>query len=165
MGLLKLSKFLFVFVFLICVSCDNNKRFDKYKTLENGSWNTDEIIVFDVDIKEVSSLHNLFLNIRTDNKYEYRNLYVITKVILPNKSVLQDTLEYEMADAFGNWLGEGFTDVRNNKLFFLENYTFPEKGNYQFQFSQAMRKRGEVDGISELLGITDVGLRIEESIK
>lgn len=165
MGLLKVNKILFCIVLILSFSCDRYKKYDSYQTLENKVWKAKDSVLFKVGIEDISKPHHVFLNVRTDNQYQYRNLYVISKMTLPSKIVIQDTLEYEMADAFGNWLGEGFTDVRNNKLYFLENYTFPETGTYRFEFFQAMRKRGQVEGISELLGITDVGLRIEESKK
>ena len=150
---------------VVFVSCDEAKIYDSYQTLTNKAWELDTPVVFDVVVDDTIKKHHVFLNVRTDNEYLYRNLYVLSKLTLPNKTVIQDTLEYEMADAFGNWLGEGLTDVRDNKLYFLENYQFPEKGNYQFEFSHGMRKRNEVEGIENLTGITDIGLRIEESTK
>jgi len=165
MGLLKLNNILSCVILILLFSCDRHKKYDSYQSLENEVWTSDNIVVFNVDIDNVKQPTDVFLNVRSDSKYQYRNLFIVTKIISPEKNVLQDTLEFEMADAFGNWLGEGLTDVKNNKLYFLENYIFQEKGTYQFEFSQAMRKRGEINGISELSGITDVGLRIEESKK
>lgn len=165
MDLLKVSKFLGVVVlFLMLVACDEHKVYDQYQTQENKAWVLEKPVVFQVDIKDALKKYNVLLNVKTDNDYLYRNLYVLTKVRLPNSTSIIDTLEYEMTDAFGNWLGEGYMDVRNNKLLFLENYEFPEKGIYQFEFSHGMRKRGEVEGISELTGITDIGLRIETNV-
>jgi len=165
MGLLKLNNILSCVILILLFSCDRYKKYDSYQSLENEVWMSDNTVVFNVVIDNVKQPTDVFLNVRSDSKYQYRNLFIVSKITSPKKNVLQDTLEFEMADAFGNWLGEGLTDVKNNKLYCLENYTFQEKGTYQFEFSQAMRKRGEIHGISELSGITDVGLRIEESKK
>lgn len=165
MGLLRVNKILVIVLLLLFVSCDEVKIFDSYQTLTNKAWELDKPVVFKVAIEDISKKHHVFLNIRTDNDYLYRNLYVLSKLTLPNKTVVQDTLEYEMTDPFGNWLGVGLTDVRDNKLYFLENYQFPEKGTYQFEFSHGMRKRNEIDGIQSLTGITDIGLRIEKLSK
>jgi len=43
-----------------------------------------------------------------------------------------------------------------------ENIIFPISGQYTFSIWQAMRKNGEVNGVSQLQGISDVGLRIEK---
>ena len=72
-------------------------------------------------------------------------------------------MEYEMTMPNGEWLGAGFGDVKENKLWYKEQVKFKESGNYQVTIQQAMRKNGEVNGIGELEGITDVGFRIENS--
>ncbi|MDO6736722.1 gliding motility lipoprotein GldH [Wenyingzhuangia sp. 2_MG-2023] len=154
---------LIIIAAMLIVSCDGNKIYDTYQTVENNRWAANDSIVFEVNLKEVSKPLHVFLNMRTDANFPYRNLYVISKMTLPNGVTIKDTLEYEMADAYGKWLGEGLTDVKNNKLFFLENYKFPQEGTYQFEFTQAMRKRGELQGLTELIGVRDVGLRIEKS--
>jgi gliding motility-associated lipoprotein GldH len=79
----------------------------------------------------------------------------------PNGIHIVDTLEYEMTDKLGNFLGSGFTDIKENKLFYKENVQFSEKGNYIFQVEQAMRKNGNIQGLDSLKGITDVGFRLE----
>lgn len=165
MDLQKVSKFLFLVLIVLFVSCDRYKKYDRYTTLENGVWEQDRIISHEVSIEDLSKDYHVFLNLRTDNNFPYRNMFVISKMTSPEGLVVKDTLEYEMADVFGNWLGDGLTDVRNNKLFFLENYKFPVQGVYKFEFEQAMRNRGNVAGVQELLGVVDVGLRIEESKK
>lgn len=161
MDLQKVNKILFTILMVALVSCDN-KKYDSYQTLENANWQINKPISFEVNLEAISKPHHVFLNIRTDKNYPYRNLYVISKLTFPDGVAIQDTLEYEMADAYGNWLGDGLTDVKNNQLYFLENYTFPKQGTYQFEFTHAMRKRGELEGLQTLEGVRDVGLRIEE---
>ena len=80
----------------------------------------------------------------------------------PDLTKVVDTLEYEMADATGRFLGSGFSDRKENKLFYKENVRFKESGIYLFQIRQAMRKRNEVAGISPLQGISDVGISVEK---
>ena len=80
----------------------------------------------------------------------------------PDGQIIIDTLEYNMTDVTGKFLGKGITDVKENKLFYKENITFPRKGNYTLKIRQAMRKNGNVDGIEELEGISHVGFRIEK---
>ncbi|MEN8764819.1 MAG: gliding motility lipoprotein GldH, partial [Wenyingzhuangia sp.] len=161
--LLKVNKIFCFLGIIFCVSCDSNKEYDSYQTLKEGVWGLKDRVLFEVEVKDTVSLQNVFLNVRTDVNYPYRNLYVISKMSLPSGLVLIDTLEYEMADAFGNLLGDGFTDVKNNKLYYLENHQFSQQGMYVFEFYQAMRKRGEIHGLEGLEGVVDVGLRIEKT--
>jgi gliding motility-associated lipoprotein GldH len=74
-----------------------------------------------------------------------------------------DTLEYEMTDAKGQWLGTGFTDVKESKLFYKENVVFNEVGDYKFSIQQATRSINDIEGENPLKGITNVGLSIENS--
>jgi gliding motility-associated lipoprotein GldH len=72
-----------------------------------------------------------------------------------------DTLEYAMANPDGTLLGDGFTDVKESKLFYKENFKFNKKGAYKIRIQQAIRQTGKVSGVKELNGITEVGFRIE----
>ena len=49
------------------------------------------------------------------------------------------------------------------KLWFKEKVTFPEEGMYKLRIMQAVRNNGDVDGVTKLEGITDVGFSIEEA--
>ena len=60
-------------------------------------------------------------------------------------------------------MGEGIGSIKENKLWFKENIRFTEEGNYNITITQAVRNIGEVDGVSQLPGITDVGISIEEA--
>lgn len=66
-----------------------------------------------------------------------------------------------MAKPNGELLGEGFTDVKENKLWYKEGVRFDEIGDYSITIQHAMRNNGEVNGVDNLKGITDVGFRIE----
>lgn len=142
------------------ISCDKTQIFDEYYTFQNG-WNKKDIVIFTFD-QEVSKIpNNMFINIRTNNDYEFNNLFLITKLEQPSGLTKVDTLEYKMADLDGNMLGEGFSDIKESKLWYKENVKFPEKGKYKISISQAVRKTGKVKGVEKLKGITEIGFRIE----
>jgi len=73
-----------------------------------------------------------------------------------------DTLEYRMANPDGSWLGNGIGSVKESKLWYKQNFTFTEQGSYRIRISHALRNNGEVDGVTNLEGITDVGYSIEK---
>lgn len=159
----KISGFLIVsLVFSMLAGCDKNRVFDDYKTV-NGEWHKDSIINFELGKIDSLRSYNLFINIRNNNDFKYSNLFLITEIRFPQGKVITDTLEYEMAAPSGEWLGKGFGDVKENKLWYKENVRFDEPGNYQVHIRHAMRKNGEVDGIDNLRGITHVGFRIENT--
>ncbi|CAL2091747.1 Gliding motility lipoprotein precursor GldH [Tenacibaculum sp. 190524A02b] len=144
-------------------SCDKNRVFDEYIPIPQQTWNKRNTIQFAFSINDTLKKHNLFLNIRNNKDYAYSNLFVITEMNFPDGNNVIDTLEYDMADAKGKFLGSGVFDVKENKLFYKENITFPNKGNYTLKVRQSMRKNGEIKGIEELEGLTHVGFRIEKT--
>ncbi|MCL4115244.1 UNVERIFIED_CONTAM: hypothetical protein GTU68_027282 [Idotea baltica] len=146
---------------LLFFSCDDNTDFNQYKSLSSDGWKPNEKVVFEFDIKDTISQKNLFINIRNNNNYEFSNMYVITELDFPNGTVIVDTLQYKMADENGNFLGTGYTNIKENKLFYKEEKVFPVSGKYAFSIRHAMRKNGEINPIEYLKGIQDVGFSIE----
>jgi hypothetical protein len=57
-------------------------------------------------------------------------------------------------------MGNGFSDIKESKLFYKDNVTF--KGKYKVHIKQAVRESGKIPGVEALEGITDVGFRIEQ---
>jgi gliding motility-associated lipoprotein GldH len=145
---------------IVLSSCDSNQVFDEYKTVPN-QWNKDSIISFNITPPDSTKAYNLFVNIRNTSAYKYRNLFLIVDMNFPNGKVIKDTLEYEMAKPNGELLGTGFADVKENKLWYKESVIFKETGEYKVNIQHAMRKNGDVEGIDELEGVTDIGFRIE----
>jgi len=152
---------LFVFVAVLIIGCDEKRVFDEYQAVQG--WHKDSLVNFEIEELDSTQVYDLFINIRNNNQYAYSNLFLITKIHFPQGKVISDTLEYEMAKPSGEWLGDGFGDIKENKLWYKENVNFPEPGSYRVSIEQAMRTNGEVDGIEELEGITDIGFRIEKN--
>jgi gliding motility-associated lipoprotein GldH len=153
---------IFLLVLFLMLSCNDVCEFNKYKSLENSSWKSGEKITFNFEVKDTIVPKNLFINIRNNNDYEFSNLYVITALKFPNNILVIDTLQYQMAAASGKFLGNGFSEVKDNKLFYKERKVFPLNGKYVLNIRHAMRKNGEVNAIENLNGIQDVGFSIEK---
>lgn len=148
---------------LLVVSCDSYKIFDEYKSV-NGSWQAKNIIEFSFTFKDTIESYNVFINVRNNNNYKYNNLFLIGEIKFPNGKSITDTLEYKMAKPTGELLGTGFSDVKENKLWYKERIVFDESGLYKIKLQHAMRENGNIDGLESLNGITDIGLRIEKAI-
>jgi gliding motility-associated lipoprotein GldH len=155
---LKNSFFILLTVIIFC-SCDKERVFDEYKSV-GSAWHKDSIITFDLPILDSTKRYNLFINLRDNNNYQYNNLFLIVSTEKPNGYTKVDTLEYQMASPDGTLLGDGFTDIKESKLFYKEKVKF--RGKYKVSIKQAVRETGKVPGVELLEGITDVGLRIEK---
>ncbi|WP_452598127.1 gliding motility lipoprotein GldH [Pontimicrobium sp. MEBiC01747] len=142
------------------LSCDSNSIFDEYKTVPNV-WNKNDVVSFNIQVPDTTSAHNLFVNVRNTKDYKYSNLFLIVEMDFPHGKIIKDTLEYKMADPNGKLLGTGISSVKENKLWYKEGVVFNESGEYTVKIQHAMRKNGEVNGIEDLEGVTDIGFRIE----
>ncbi|MFY0631893.1 MAG: gliding motility lipoprotein GldH [Flavobacteriaceae bacterium] len=154
--------YLIIGMMFVFTSCDSNRVYDQYYSLENNIWKLENPVAFEIQVTDTLSRNNLFVNIRNNNDYQYSNLYLITHIDFPDGVKVVDTLQYEMADKNGRFLGSGVSEIKDNKLFLKENILFPVSGNYQVSIYQAMRRNGSIEGVKELEGITDVGFRIEK---
>jgi len=147
----------------VLISCDSNQVFDEYRSVPN-QWHKDEIIEFNVVPPDTINAYDLFVNVRNTSDFKYNNLFLIVEMNFPNGKVNIDTLEYRMTTPEGKFIGTGFTDVKENKLWYRGHespFIFQENGEYKIKIQHAMRANGSVDGIVNLDGIIDIGLRIE----
>jgi len=158
-----LRNFLLLPIVFLIVSCNSNLVWTKYQSTDKGVWNKENSIKFEFSEMDTIQSYNLFINIRNDENYPYSNLFLIAALNSPNGKTIKDTLEYEMAKPNGEWLGKGYSGVKENKLWYKENIVFNSKDVYTIEITHAMRKNGKVNGVINLEGITDVGLQIEKS--
>ena len=148
-------------VLLVLSSCGGNLVYTKYQATTDGKWSKDDMKQFELSELDSVVAHDIFIMIRNDNTFPFSNLFIIAEMSTPDNRVIRDTLEYQMARADGSWLGKGFGSVLENKLLYKEDIVFSTPGVYTVQVSHAMRQNGEVEGIDNLIGITDVGIEIE----
>ena len=150
---------LFILVSILFISCDEKRVFDEYKSVGNA-WHKDSIVTFNLPELDSTKRYDLFVNLRATNAYKFNNLFLIVALEMPNGFTKVDTLEYQMSDPDGTLLGDGFSDIKESKLFYKENVRFRSK--YKVSIKQAVRENGKVPGVKALDGITEVGFRIEK---
>ncbi|MGK0412575.1 MAG: gliding motility-associated lipoprotein GldH [Polaribacter sp.] len=161
-NLKKNKNFIFFALCMFCISCADKIEFTKYKSVPSAAWKAHENISFEFEVVDTIQPKNLFIHIRNNREYPFSNLYLITVLNFPNGTKVIDTLQYEMTDARGAYLGKGFTDIKENKLFYKEEKVFPESGKYVLNIRHAMRKSGEINVIPYLEGVQDVGFSVEK---
>ena len=148
---------------LLLVACDQSVLFSESVSYKD-SWPLDQPALFDLPQLESDKTYNLFLDVRNTNEFPFSNLFLIVSMDFPNGKVITDTLEYRMANPDGSWLGKGIGTVKDNKLWYKEKFQFTESGTYRLSVTHAVRNNNQVQGVSQLAGISDVGYSIEEAI-
>ena len=154
------SSFLFILILVAFSACDKKRVFDEYKSV-GESWNKDLVVDFNLPKLDTLKKYNLYVNLRADDSYEFNNLFLIVSLEQPDGLTKIDTLEYQMADSDGTLLGNGFSDIKESKLVYKEKVQFKASEKNKVHIKQAVRKTGNVVGVSNLKGITAVGFRIE----
>ena len=145
---------LILFVGLLWQSCDKNRYFEQNSELENSQWYYKNTKEFKLSIDDTLSLFNFNLNIRNTNEYPYSNLYVFIETIFPDSAIARDTVELQLADINGKWLGDGNGKYKYNSFVLRKAMRFVKTGDYVFSIQQGMRA-------DSLMGISDVGIRLE----
>lgn len=141
---------------LATLSCNHNRVYEVYQTLETEGWHKDTIPTFHFEIADTLSIYNVFVNIRNKNNYPYSNLWLFIDIEAPDQSVLRDTFEISLARPDGKWLGKGIGNLFDLQALYKRNVYFPVSGTYTIHLQQGMR--------NELLpGVNDIGIRIEKS--
>ncbi len=160
------SKLLLVITLcFLFTNCDSKAVFDVYQSVPD-QWHKDSVASFNFKAPDTLKNYDLYLQIRNTNDYKFSNLFLIVELNYPNGKTVKDTLEYKMAAPNGELLGTGFSDLKENKLWFRGYKTpfqFNEEGDYTVNIQHAMRNNGDVNGILNLEGITDIGFRVEQA--
>lgn len=154
------NSFLFILILVVLSACDKKRVFDEYKSV-GDAWNKDLVVNFNLPKLDTLKKYNLFVNLRADDSYEFNNLFLIVSLEQPDGLTKVDTLEYQMADVDGTLLGDGFSDIKESKLFYKAKVQFKASEKNKVHIKQAVRKTGNIVGVTHLKGITAVGFRIE----
>lgn len=136
-------------------ACDREKFFDQSTSIPDDTWPANKEMAFKVDITDSVSAYRFFINVRNGTSYRYSNIYFFLTTEFPGGGMSRDTIECQLADKSGKWLGKGTGKYRDNRIFIRENIRFPQKGTYTFYLNQAMRD-------DKLEGISEAGIRLEK---
>lgn len=137
-------------------ACQPNSYYDQSQTIANGKWQQDSNLLFQLPIGDTTALYDMFLNLRHNTSYPYANLYLFIHSTMPSGSQAHDTLELQLAQTDGKWLGTGSGSLRHNHFILRHRLRFAQIGNYTFSIKQGMRQQ-QLHGI-ENIGIELVGL-------
>ncbi|OAB80182.1 gliding motility lipoprotein GldH [Cochleicola gelatinilyticus] len=145
---------------VLLFSCNSDVLVSDSESI-SGTWNKNEAIVFTIPQIDSSQSYDVFLTLRNNNDYPFSNLFLVVSMEFPHGKIVKDTLEYKMANPDGSWIGEGIGSIKESKLIYKKGVSFSEEGTYKISITQAVRNNGNVEGVTQLEGITDVGYSIE----
>jgi gliding motility-associated lipoprotein GldH len=145
---------LILFLLLIIVSACQKKRdfYFQYKGIEEATWNQAASFDFAVAVTDTFSYYDIFLEVRNNDSYPFRNLWLFVNLKTPEGNTRNDTVNCELADVYGKWHGKG-NNLYTLSFPFEQNVRFHIPGTYLYSIRQGMRE-------DYLKGISDIGLRV-----
>lgn len=147
------------FIFLLPVlhiSCDKRMHTDMYQHIDNSIWTWDDVKIFPFNIEDTIAEHDILIQLRHTTDYPMSNLYIFVQITGPSGQTLRDTINYQLAEPSGQWIGKGNGHLRELRYMYREHTSFPEPGTYSISLEQAMRE--------SRLPVSDIGVRIEKII-
>ncbi len=138
---------------LCLASCTSRTVYSEFQDVPHSGWAADSAFSFTFDITDTLSAYDLLIHVRHTQQYPYQNMWLFVEGVTPTGSGT-DTIEFYLADQRGQWLGNGWGNLREMPVLYMHNVTFPASGSYTCRISQGMRDE-------TLRGINDIGLTIE----
>jgi gliding motility-associated lipoprotein GldH len=145
----------FFILFLLLVSCSYNEIFFEYHSFKKEGWDRKDAAVFHINIDNTADLVDVSLEIRNNNDYPFRNLWLFIDFQTPGGNVRTDTIGVDLADVYGKWYGKGIS-LYSLTVPYETAIHFPQKGTYTYSIRQGMRE-------NPLTGISDIGLKISKN--
>lgn len=137
-------------------SCGPEFLIDEQRQIDSDVWQYEDIKSFDVTISDVNVNYNLHLIVNHSTEYDYENVYMKIHTHFPTKEKREEQITIQLSDKRGNWQGKCNASSCKVKVYLLENFKFPESGNYKFLFEQFTRD-------AELRGIENIQLQLFKS--
>jgi gliding motility-associated lipoprotein GldH len=145
---------IFLLIAIVMSSCDSNRNFEQNQKLDNEKWFSEDAKSFSFEMMDTTSLFNFYLNVRNTKDYPFANLYVFINSEFPSGETARDTVELQLAELSGKWMGKGIGNYKYNQFILRKGLRFVQTGTYTFSIEQGMRT-------DSLQGISDIGIRLE----
>jgi gliding motility-associated lipoprotein GldH len=152
MDVRKIKYGLLGYLLFFLTACSPDEIFSGFHSFPASQWSRNEKTKFEVDVKDSTFRYDIWLEIRNNNNYPFRNLWLFVDITTPEGQQRTDTLNIELADVYGKWHGRGIS-LYSSSFPFEQAIQYPRSGIYTYSVRHGMR--------TELLeGISDIGLTV-----
>lgn len=129
--------------------------FRDFQDLSSDGWERDSVVQFDVTVTDTAQPYVLLVSLRHTQAYPFQNLYLGRQIIGAHGIEYQDTVEIQLADERGTWLGEGVGGIKTLTVPYRgQAVSFQKTGPYRFKFQHVMRE-------NPLPGLQSIGFSVE----
>lgn len=151
----KISVIAGTLLLITLAACDfGSTMYHSYNPIPEQGWAKSDTLLFHVNIPDSLTPYKVSVEIRNDNNYPYKNLYLFVSNNTKDSTIFAtDTIKYVVAEESGKWIGTGFGTLYQSGQP-LGKFIPLHPGKYIFKVVHGMKDQF-------LQGISDVGLRIE----
>lgn len=137
-------------------SCGKLDAFEKNNTIPGYKWAGNFEPSFSFDISDTASLYRSYILLRHTHAYAYKNIWIELSSQQPGDSVYRAAkFELNLQKPDGQWIGSGFSDIREIRHPLFSDLKFRKTGTYSIRLKQIMRD-------DPLENVMSVGIRIEK---
>ena len=68
-----------------------NRIYEENSRIQDGIWNVNNLVEFEVEIQDTASSANMYINVRNSGAYPYSNLFLFVTTMFPNGKKRKDT--------------------------------------------------------------------------
>ncbi|MFM7234444.1 MAG: gliding motility lipoprotein GldH [Flavobacteriales bacterium] len=149
-----MRKIAFLFICAIgLIACTQKSEFEGNQPINHSGWGANEPVHFEFETHDTVKLHNFYIDVRNSEDYPFSNIFFFVEMEFPNGKKSIDTVECQLADDQGRWLGTASASLHDHEFLYQRGKQFPLGGRYKVDIRQGMRQ-------SPLQGITDIGFKL-----
>lgn len=142
-------------VLTLLAACDERVVYHTYRTLPLSGWSGTDTLLLPALSLDAAMTYQVSVTVRNHSTYPYRNLpLLICCTDSLGQRVYADTLQVQLADADGNWQGNGLGGLYEQTTAAGTLYA-PHGGSYLFTINHLLPD-------APLSGINDVGIKVSQ---
>jgi len=140
---------------LVFASCGPTLVHEQHFELD-GQWSYVDSVQFRYEITDTEKAYDLVLQVLHTDVYPTQNLYTRFVTVYPNGLRQSEPVSIELADKFGQWLGDCAGERCELNIPLQQGAKYPENGTYGLTIHQYGRQ-------DSLQAISGIGLSIYEA--
>lgn len=143
-------------ILFIITSCGTIDVFEKSVNIPNHQWSSTFTPEISFEIKDTTSLYNIFVVLRHTDAYRYNNIWMNVYTTIPGDTARKERLDLRLATDDKGWLGSGMDDIYEHRILITrEPVALTKPGLYMFRLEQIMREE-------PLMYVMNAGIRVEK---
>jgi len=153
---------LFMFVVLLFISCSKDYAFTQSNEIPNSTWTYQNILKYEFEAIDTTSLYDLYLEIDYSTSFAYQNVYVNVYTGQDNLDMNKTQISLDLSNNLGIWKGDCTGEECTYLLPLQTSIFFNKIGKQLFWIEQSSRTEN-LKGIKSIKLVGDkIGDRLNQ---